>query len=852
MMMAKRPKAQPPHLAAFVKSRAGLHLIMPRLFNGMLHDKKTSAFLCALAGSAPLLSSSALAQQQDGLRLNLFGLGAENFSRSELTMASTLVIVGVVVFAATFSIQHIRQRKRWQVHAVKQGDLIESLRAEYDRATMFLKGERQVLVVWKSLQAEPIIEGDASIVLDAPAPRRLLGFGSWLPAGMARDLEHHVEGLRQRGQRFDMVVEANNGAVIDVTGRTDGGAALLRLKDVTGDRKALRKLEGEHATLSAQAATMTQLLDAAPIPVWMRNAHDELIYVNRAYAVAVEAKDTGEALSRQTEVLERPARLAAAQSRAAGQSYSARVQTVISGRRNPVQAYEMPTANGAAGMLIDLSEFERITADLKAELQFHRDMLNRIPSAIAAFNRDRKLVFYNNAYSHFWKLDPAYLATAPDEGEILEQLRAHGQLPPQADFRAWKNAWLETYRTNEPKETLLMLPGERRFVVLATPNPQGGLTYLFEDATEKSKLETNVASLRRLQGETLDSLRDAVAVFGSDGRLKLSNPAFKELWDIDLSHFKTEPRIDHVIKAMQRPDAASHWEKLHGVITGINDVRRAETLRLTLDDDLSLDAAILPLPDGGTLVTFADISANVRAENALRDRNEALLATESFRNAFLRNVSFELREPLTAVIGFGEMLAAGVGGTLAERQQGYVDAIVNSTRTVLGLLDDITDISQIEAGMTDMDRQAVDLGRIVEQSLAPMAARAAEQNITLRKIGLLDGTRIVNGDSRRLAQAITSLLEAALDASLAGETIEIGTELSNGRIALNVTDMGGGRRIPGLPVHDGPASVQERGANFRLTVAKTIFERHGGSFEMHGDESHGLKVRCTLPAQSVG
>ncbi len=527
------------------------------------------------------------------------------------------------------------------------------------------------------------------------------------------------------------------------------------------------------------------------------------------------------------------------------------MQTIIAGRRNPVQAYEMPTADGAAGMLIDLSEFERAKSELSAELRFHRDMLNRVPTAIAAFSRDRRLVFHNAAYSHLWKLDPAYLASGPDEGEILDRLRVNSQLPAQADFRSWKAEWLNQYTASEPRETLLMLPDGRRLVALATPNPQGGLTYLFEDATEKLKLETNVAALQRLQGETIDSLRDAVAVFGSNGRLRLSNPAFAELWSLDLSLFKSEPHIDHVIRAMQRADATAHWQALRGAVTALDEARTTRSFRFALDDGKTIDVASMPLPDGGTLITFADITDAARAEKALKERNEALVAASKFRNSFLRNVSFEFREPLTNMIGFGEMLASGAAGPLAPRQQGYAEAIVRSTRTVLGLLDDISDISQIEAGMSDMQQETVDLSRIVEDSLGPMAARAAEQNVTLHKIGLIDGRKLVNGDSRRLMQAMTNLLEAALDASMAGETIEVGAEEKAGQVAISVTDMGGGRR-QGLPGDDAAATVNERAANFRLTVARTIIERLGGSFEVEGDAGHGLKVRCVFPMQASG
>ncbi len=223
------------------------------------------ALLISTAMTAACASASDLAAQEEPLRLNILEIAGDNLNRLDLSLTAALTMVGIVVFAATFAVQHIRQRRLWQQHARQQSDLIENLRAEYDRASMFLKGERQILVAWHGSQSEPVIEGDVSIVLDAPAPRRILGFGSWLASAPARTLEKLVEQLRKQGTIFDLTVEALNGSVIDITGRTDGGAALLRLKDVSGDRKALRKLEREHSQLKAKAATMTQLLEAAPI-----------------------------------------------------------------------------------------------------------------------------------------------------------------------------------------------------------------------------------------------------------------------------------------------------------------------------------------------------------------------------------------------------------------------------------------------------------------------------------------------------------------------------------------------------------------------------------------------------------
>jgi signal transduction histidine kinase len=196
------------------------------------------------------------------------------------------------------------------------------------------------------------------------------------------------------------------------------------------------------------------------------------------------------------------------------------------------------------------------------------------------------------------------------------------------------------------------------------------------------------------------------------------------------------------------------------------------------------------------------------------------------------------------------MLATGAAGPLDDVPRSYAETAFQSTGTVLRLLDEIADISQVEAGLADMTQETVNLAGLVEDSLRPMAERAADQNITLRRIGLIGPEAKVTGDGKRLLQAMNSLLSAALDASMPGETVEVGATERGDGVEISVTDMGGGRRA-GLPAEDGVASINERGANFRLTMARTIIERHGGSVQLEGVSDHGLKVRCHLPARNA-
>ena len=116
---------------------------------------------------------------------------------------------------------------------------------------------------------------------------------------------------------------------------------------------------------------------------------------------------------------------------------------------------------------------------------------------------------------------------------MLDRLRAFRKLPEQADFRKWKAELHDAYRAIEPRQHEWYLPDGRTLRVVTTPNPEGGVTYLFDDVTERLKLVRRYEALIGVQGETLEALNEGVAVFGSDGRLDLYNPAFARLWRLN-------------------------------------------------------------------------------------------------------------------------------------------------------------------------------------------------------------------------------------------------------------------------------------------------------------------------------
>ena len=178
-------------------------------------------------------------------------------------------------------------------------------------------------------------------------------------------------------------------------------------------------------------------------------------------------------------------------------------------------------------------------------------------------------------------LDAAFLDQRPTDSELLDHLRSRRLLPEQADFRTWKAQTLAAYKAMDPVETVWHLPDGRALRVVASPNPQVGVTYLFDDATQSFALASQLNALTRVQGETLDALKEGVAVFGADGRMKLINPAFAALWRFDPARAAARPHIDEVARdflpLLTNP---ALWDGLRATIVGLPEARRAFEARI--------------------------------------------------------------------------------------------------------------------------------------------------------------------------------------------------------------------------------------------------------------------------------
>jgi signal transduction histidine kinase len=486
-------------------------------------------------------------------------------------------------------------------------------------------------------------------------------------------------------------------------------------------------------------------------------------------------------------------------------------------------------------------------AELKRLNDAHRRTLDQLATGVAIFTADQRLTFYNAAYRSLWELDTGLLDQSPTDSALLDQLRAARKLPEEKDFREWKAALHEAYRAPEPREHVWHLPDGRTMRVVTTPNSQGGVTYLFEDVTERLAMVRRYDALIRVQSETLDNLAEAVAVFGSDGRLRLHNPAFIDMWRLEPLALADRPHIEAVIgwcKKLYDDDAL--WRSLHGTVTAIEG-RDVVKSRLELRNGSVADLITVPLPDGATLVAFLDVTDTINVERALIERNEALEAADALKVDFVHHVSYELRSPLTNIIGFAHLMAEPSLGTLNPKQREYLGYINTSTNALLAIINDILDLATIDAGAMKLNLGSVDIRRTMTAAAEGIRDRLLKDNITL-DIRSASDIGSFAGDERRVRQVLFNLLANAVGFSPPGATITMSAERRPDAVVFTVTDNG-----PGIPpevqdrVFDWFESHSQgsshRGAGLGLSIVRSFVELHGGTVTLDSAIGQGTKVK---------
>ncbi|WP_316976157.1 sensor histidine kinase [Shumkonia mesophila] len=628
----------------------------------------------------------------------------------------------------------------------------------------------------------------------------------------AARLAQAVEILRRDGTGFGMALPVvGRNRQVQVSGvrafSTNGDVAA----DVLWIRDAGSPIPRAAAPAVADAEGLKTLCEALPFPVWLRGPDREIAFANPAASAQGADPESPPSLEI-TEV-----------SLAAGRGTA---------------AFALPADAGTEGRRVS---------------EGWAKLLDVLPVGIAVFGPDARLEFHNATFARLWRLDDHALAGRPRLGQLLDLLREHRLLPEVPDYPAFREEQVALFRlVTQPEVSLMHLPDGRTVRRVCAPHPTGGLVFAYEDLSERLSLERSINELSAVQRETLDNLFEAVAVFGGDGRLKLNNPAFVHLWELDGKAIAQGIHLaDFALRMNARLEESAGGSR--PVVTAARLMKREPGGgRLARTDGAVIEYATVPLPDGAVLVSFLNVTDSAQVEAALRQRAEALDEANRLKSAFIANVSYEIRTPLTTLIGFAEILAEEYFGELNRRQKEYCQGILETSQNLMTVVSDTLDLASIEAGIMSLELDAVDVHGLLAGTLKLVRERSRFKSLKVEFDCPPDIGWIV-ADGRRLRQVFFNLMSNAVRFAPARGRVGLTARKANDEVVISISDTGPGmseeqiRRAVQPFGHGTDPEVDGRGAGLGLSLVTRFVELHAGRVEIRSAPGRGTTVICRLP-----
>jgi signal transduction histidine kinase len=607
-------------------------------------------------------------------------------------------------------------------------------------------------------------------------------------------------------------------------------------------------------TLGRERDSYRRLCNAAPFAAWRRDSGGAIIWRNKALDAIIGPDAENDEIASRTDQA-RPIQL---MERAEAEKEIAIEERrfVVDGQRRTFQIFETPQLEdgGSAGFAIDISTIETVRGELRKQVEASNGMFEHINTAVAIYDRDRKLMFCNGAFRNLWGLDEGFTAAEPTIGEVLDRLKEMRRLPEEVDFRQFRKGREALFNALlDPMEELYQRPDERMIRVTVTRHGLGGLMFLFEDATDRIVMERNLNTYIAVQRATLDNLYEAVAVFGPDGRLSLSNTPYRNMWSLPREVIESQPHVREVVdRVTETLGSSSEFAGMRESMIASVTEPRATSGRLDLPDGRVIDVASLTLPDAQKLFTYLDVTDSMQIERALRERNEALVAGDMVKSEFLENMSYELRTPLNTILGFAEILQNNYFGELNERQREYASGILEASEQFLSMINDMLDLASIQAGHMQLGREEVAITPLLDEALDNYRERTARRQITMES-HVSAGLPTLYGDPKRIAQIVSNLLSNAVKFTPPGGNISAGADPHDTGVSIWVRDTGIGiadeeqdRVFESFRTSE---RHTRRGTGLGLALVRNLMELHGGTVELESEIGRGTLVTCHFPAQ---
>ncbi len=405
------------------------------------------------------------------------------------------------------------------------------------------------------------------------------------------------------------------------------------------------------------------------------------------------------------------------------------------------------------------------------------------------------------------------------------------------------------------------------------------------DITEqKSLAEKTVEADLRLR-DAIETIPEAFVLWDAGDRLVLCNSHFQRLHKLPDSAVIPGTSYETVIEVGSMPEVRTRLHEIGAqtpgartfeaqledgswlhiserrtkdggyVSVGTDITRIKEHEQKLIDNDLRLRATVIDLKSSQATLEQQAIELVDLAQKYSEEKNRAEEANQT-KSKFLANMSHELRTPLNAIIGFSEIMGSGMFGTLgSEKYQEYCHDILTSGHYLLEVINDILDMSKIEAGRMKLDMERLDLSTTLAESLRVVSGRANDKNLVLDAD--IEGAIPVVADRRAIKQIVVNLLSNAVKFTPDGGKVVVRSRVLNDSIRLMIADTGIGIAPQSLVRLGRPFEQVEsqltktyHGSGLGLAIARSLTSLHGGTMRLRSKLGTGTVVCVTLPYEA--